>query len=152
MEIVSNTSGPELAKNRARALLRGPVRRLVANLLRVLRGAGSPEELPSQLNALTEAYIEFEAAFRHSPSGYELQRALEIEEKPVRSDLDLAKEDLVRAALRLVAGKLVHQNIQIRGGENDLTAAALRYAEAWEASMRKLRGDSRKRSRPSRRD
>jgi hypothetical protein len=107
MEVVSQNSDAEIAKNRAREGLRWPLRELTANLMRVARGAGNPNYIPEQLGALLDSYRAYYAAFGCGPSAFELQKALEIEKTDYAgNDLRWAREIITSGALRYIAGKL----------------------------------------------
>jgi hypothetical protein len=101
MEIVSQNSDADIAKNEAPEDLGWPLRRLTANLLRIVRGAGAPYELPRQIRAVLGALREYEAAFGHRPSEYEIQQALELRERTVGDDFDIATEQIASGGFGL---------------------------------------------------
>jgi hypothetical protein len=142
VELVSQNSEAEIAQNFAREGLRWPLRRLTAALIRIVRGAGDPQDILRHVNALIDALLAYETAFGHSPTGHEVREALADDRNLSRlGDFGEAQETIVSGALRLVAGRLIRQDLQARHGENELMGGFYRLEEIREGYRRKLRSE-----------
>jgi hypothetical protein len=152
MKTVSQNSDAEIAKNRAREGLHWRVRQLTANLMRIVRGAGSSHDISDQLTSLHDAYDAYQAALGREPAGHEIQQALAPpDERNDRDDFGMAKELIVSGALRLAAGRLLGQDLQARNGENEMMMGVRDYWEIREENRRKMRAEiAGKRSRAKR--
>jgi hypothetical protein len=151
MKVISQNSDAEIAKNRARDGLRWPLRRMTANLMRIVRGAGNPGDLPNQISDVVEAYQAYQAAFCHWPDGVDLQQALALDERGRRDDIEDAHELIVKGALRLVAGRLIGQTVQARHGEKDMTTGMRHRDEIREENRRQRRTELLGKRSPKRR-
>jgi hypothetical protein len=97
------------------------LRRLTANLMRIVRGAGKPYELMDELDALVTAINEY---YQHSKQPLNLASMLAMApEEPI-----LGYDVIVSGALRTVAARILGERTQERLGENEI-AAGIRYRE-----------------------
>jgi hypothetical protein len=151
MKIISENSDAKIAKNRAREDLRWPLRRLTANLIRIVRGAGSPDDFAEYLDALVAAYQAYREAFGHWPDGREIQQALAIDKPSGRDDIGDAREMIVKGALRLVAARLLNQNLQAGHGKDDITTGIRHLEEIREENRRQRRAELGGKRSPKRR-
>jgi hypothetical protein len=151
MKVISENPDAEIAKNRAREGLRWPIRQLTANLLRIVRGAGSPDAFADHLGDVVVAFRAYEVAFGHRPGGDEVQQAMAAEETGDWDGYRAAKESLIRGALRLVAGRLLGQDLQAQHGENEMMDGVSRLEEIHEEKLRKWRAEIRAKRAPEKR-
>lgn len=79
MHVVSEKSAADVAKDRALEDVSWSLRNLAANLIRVTRGAGKSYEITTQVRELVDALVGFQETAGHLPSGYDLERLLDID-------------------------------------------------------------------------
>jgi hypothetical protein len=128
MRIVSEKSEADLARERASDRVGWKLRELTANLLRITRGAGKPEEIMRQMNGLTAAIQSFWEAVGLSPYADEFSRALDVSNdletkrhwRPEDRYRDDAEERIIRGVLQIVASRLVHQRAQETIGRSEM--------------------------------
>jgi hypothetical protein len=144
-------SDAEIAKRRTREELRWPIRELTANLLRIVRGAGSPDAFADQVGDVVVAYRAYDVAFGHWPEGDEVKQALAAEDTGDWNGYRAAKESLISGALRLVAGRLLYQDLQARHGENEMMSGVSRLEEICEERLRQRRAELRATRTPAKR-
>ena len=150
LKLVANNSDEDRRRILAAQGLRGPLRQLTANLMRIVRGAGHAERLPCQIQAVTEAYVAYHEAFGCYPSSYEVQEALSLPDElpnvdsPDKRDDKAIRDALYRdrmegarsvqmATLQILASTLLDQTPQRRSGERDFWASFYETREAHDA-------------------
>jgi len=149
----------EIKRERAAALLGAWLRRLAANLMRIVRGAGKPNDLAEEMSAALTAFKDYHEAVGEEPSSYEISQALSIGEKfedwrqmkdegrTTEQDMERWRADgtieqelafaaICRGALQHVASTLVHQPIHIASGESDVYEAIFRIERVREERRR----------------
>lgn len=141
MRVVSENSEADLAKRVALEDVRWALRELVANGMRVTRGAGKPYLLIGQADGFLQAVERYREVTSLHPSDYELARALDIgraeigsrgEYRPL-SDSEHAFDRMMRGGLQMAASMLLFQNTQQRAGETELVAGIRERADAIQA-------------------
>lgn len=120
--IVSSKSDKEIERDWALRSINWPTRELIANLFRVIRGAGRPYILMSQLFELTKVLAD---AHDHA-SAWEVSQEFERVVSSAMPDWEWGDEtrgDLhtaIRGALQIVASTAVHQSTQQAAGRSEL--------------------------------
>src|SRR5580698_9889249 len=128
MRTVSENSQTELARRRASDQVDGKIRELTANLLRITRGAGKPQEIMQQMNDLAAAIWSFWDSVGLSPYADEFSRALDVsndlETTSQRSAEDRYRDEvedlIIRGVLQIVASRLVRQKTQEAAGRSEM--------------------------------
>lgn len=147
MKIVSSQTDEERGEYRARLELRWALRRLAANLLRVVRGAGKPSDLGRQIQEVIEVYLDYREATGHFPESQLVSDALAVSKTDSLEDWKASFPDdvddshferwlqdgsfnqaravdaIVRASLQIAASRLLNQKTQERSAEHSLSQA-----------------------------
>jgi hypothetical protein len=167
LRIVSENSKEDMARKRAEEALTLPLLELAANIIRIVRGAGSPERLLSQMQQVMKVASEFRELHDASPPSWTIQNILALTSpyekisQPVKtgdiakaalegweSDSTNAEEDVVRdicrAALQISASILLRQNTQERTAEHSLHFAARQLEDIKKKRRRQLNRHRRK--------
>lgn len=123
MELVSDNSDEEIARQRALQDLRWPMKDLAANLLRVVRGAGRPYELGPQMVEVLDALQAYKEVVGYYPSSQEIGDTINIRDlnngRPF-DDMSLAVDVVVQGALQKAASQLVGQSTQEAAGKSEM--------------------------------
>ena len=111
------------------------LRNLAVNIMRVVRGAGEPEDI-----FLQAATVAFAMRGRHQAgmpfrSGV-ITDALKITVQP-GDEIDRARELIIKASLRIAAARLAGSQLQCSAAENDLFSAIYMLEEARAANRKK---------------
>jgi hypothetical protein len=136
IRLVSEQSEADIAKKRAEEEIGIELRALAANMLRVIRGAGKPYELVRDMSSCLKAFQAYYDAHSVWPDSYRLQKVLDFdpdEYSRLKPDMDeaameqwhikTAENEVCRAALQIVASKLIGQRTQEHQGHSDLYSA-----------------------------
>ncbi|RUM21510.1 hypothetical protein EFD56_03240 [Rhizobium phaseoli] len=116
----------ELDRRNAELDLHWPLKRLAANVIRIVRGAGRPEELGRQCADVVQAYRDYHEALGEWPSSYLIGDTLSIRHREYRAKTDRAWEwedaihQMVAGGLQVAASQLLGQNTQQRAGESEM--------------------------------
>lgn len=143
MKLVSDNPEPKVSRERALNSVREPLRSLTANLIRVVRGAGSAYNVFEDIVRAKEALDEFEDLAGAGFTGLDLRECLEIEHFASspwfeRQDIDQAIEDMIKGALRITAAQLLDQRLQVSAGEKDFFSAQRYYERAVEEERKAI--------------
>jgi hypothetical protein len=142
MRLVSDQSGDDLVLKRASAAVDGALRELIANLLRVSRGAGAPWKILDQVGALLQAldaHSEIPGAMM-----FDFERCLQSV-FPDDQTLNLndfnrhwawGEEEMLRGAVQLVASRFLGQRTQEAAGRAEMFRGL--------ATIEKLRDQNRR--------
>jgi hypothetical protein len=154
VRVVVENSEAEVARRRAADEIIWPLEQLAANLIRTVRGAGTPGRLASQMVAVLTKFERYRDAVGSYPSGGEISEALSIRYRHHEGGTDYdefeyAEADVVQGALQIAASELLGQSAQKSAGQTELLAGVRRLEAYWEAE-RKRSFDPRS-SRPRRR-
>jgi hypothetical protein len=155
LQLVSERSAKEVECHNAAADMSWPLRVLAANLLRIIRGAGKPDELEGQCeNALAamQAYLGATGSFPSPHIAHLLRmstrrtraigagRATEADIERWNANGENAREDaletICRGALQMVASGLVGQLPQENAGESEIYRGLVVIEELREANRR----------------
>jgi hypothetical protein len=122
LTVASETDPADLEKALAERELSWETREMAANLLRVIRGAGKPHQLPQQIITLGEHILETHKAAR----AWAIWSAMEEALQSAMPDFFDAPEHeahigvIAQGSLQFVASRLVHQPAQEAAGEREI--------------------------------
>lgn len=143
MRVVSENSESDIARNEAAQDVEWRLRELAANLLRVIRGAGKPYDLPQDAASFVRAVVAYQEAAGHGVPSDELSAMLT---DAVDQDIDRAQGDesdrayaerkIMRGCLQIAASRLLGQRTQESAGDSELYDGA-RDLEAWREEQRR---------------
>jgi hypothetical protein len=151
LRIVTTASDKEVARRRALPEVRGALQHLVANLLRVVRGAGRPHEILEQNLAVLKAMEAYRKEVGVWPSPDEISEILNFDARPetfadqppTERARWYAERRVMRGALQAVASSLIGQRTQETAGEhemydgiNELAAIVNKERKMWAADDR----------------
>lgn len=119
------------------------LRELTANLLRVTRGAGRPEDILLQTTTLMASFAAYREARGSYPPADEIATALRLESVPDGADEGWSEWDgavrvMVRGALQIAAADLLSQPPQARAGRKELFAGYRRIEKLHGKQLRRL--------------
>lgn len=114
-------------QRRAKVQLSGVLCDLAANMIRVTRGAGKPQEIMSQAAALVRAFVAYHEAFGHHPMADDLANMLSVEADPEtlgrmraeNADRADAEQRIIYGALQIVASRLLDQRTKETNGRRE---------------------------------
>lgn len=129
MRIVSKQSEEEIRKRRTAEALAPVMRQLTANLLRIVRGSGSPKYIRHQLENCIRAIEAYEKAHKSAPDAL-FRRALDCDAAQVefrpwikklkKTNRDEALKSIRRGSLQIAASMLVDTYAQQTAGESEV--------------------------------
>jgi len=154
MRLVINQDDDEIARRRAERLAMSALRTVAANLMRVTRGSGKPEEIVLQLDRLVTDLRAYREISKEWPSADTFARALDIRsdkldrarENPDYFDESIAQLKIVRAALGVAAAQLLGQATQISTSNHELYAGATDLRNALDEQNRRWAARSQKKT------
>lgn len=122
LRVVSENSKQDVEKAYALDRLQWELIETAANLLRVVRGAGRPYQLPGQFLAVLQCFERYREIAGQYPSEHELSTALSyMSRRDERDDeWSYAIDKIVRGSLQFAASTLLHQSTQQAAGESEL--------------------------------
>ena len=141
MKLISSQSDAEVEQKKIEAELRGALRTVVANLMRVMRGSGKPDQLGRDVAFCAGAFASYHAAFGRHPArefyfgALNLQAVLEEHRPWVKeafaeargrwdedgtTDRMEAKQAILRGAMQIIASRMLDQMTQENRGEQEL--------------------------------
>lgn len=157
MKLVSENSDEEIAKEASLSQLRWLLSDLAANMLRVVRGAGKPFMLGSQMAAVLNEYERYREAAGHYPSDHDIGVMLDYSSRRDHreDDWSYAIDLIVRGSLQFAGSTMVGQSTQQAAGESELMrgvseieairaknrAKATRFSSRSDAAARDAAGD-----------
>src|SRR5689334_3147715 len=114
----ADNSDRDLAKAEALRALYWPTRATAANILRVMRGAGRPQDLPQQIIDLAQAILEANDLSNAWGIWSEMERCLQsaVPQYADLDDFDDHRPAIVRGSLQVCASNLVGQMSQMNAG------------------------------------
>lgn len=122
LRVVSETPEIEIKRKRAEEDLDLPFRELAANVLRIVRGAGKPEDLLDQMQHAIDVSAQHRQVHGAWPAPSTLAEILRLDDPNIGSEVGLirATHPICRASLQICASRLVQQDTHRRTAENDL--------------------------------
>jgi hypothetical protein len=126
--LVSENSEAQIDRERSAATASWSLRDLASNLLRVIRGAGKPEDIVRQIDELVRVLVAYKDATGQWPPPHELAAMLDIDRteslRATVKDGELhrlyAQEQIIRGALQQAASRLVGQTTQASAGAHEM--------------------------------
>lgn len=141
MRVVAENSEADIARDRAVRDLGWPLRELLANMLRVARGAGRPHEIGSQAAEVIQAYQAYRQVVGFYPDSSEVGTILRdaVEGPKIGLDDDNwaevhAEEMMLRGAMQVLASRAVMQRTQETVGDREMNDGMRAVTEARRAS------------------
>lgn len=135
LTVISENSERDIQRRRLHREFVRTLRVLTANLLRMTRGAGKPEQFIPQLAALTQAMARYTIALDEMPSldgVLQIDPGPELELPPEEEAIKAARDQMIGGALQIVASRLMGQKVNEQAGMvemfvkgNDALEAAL---------------------------
>jgi len=144
MKVVSDNSPEDIARDRAERRISSALRALTANLIRVVRGAGKPGEISSQVLSLTEALSAYRDAAGFLPFGETLAEFIRPEDRDLSRWSDdekarhWAQKLVIDGALQMTASRLLGQLTQESAGRSEMNMG-IQEIEEIRAERRKQR-------------
>lgn len=149
LSIVAQNSQRQIDANWAQQDVDRALVELAANIIRVVRGAGKPEQIVHQCSDVVNAAVEYREAAGRLPSPASLASAIGLKREPIDYDdsfwaaRQIAYRRIVRGSLQMAASKLLGQHMQIDRGEDEIDAAIQELESAREAIRRKRAAEER---------
>ncbi len=113
---------------RAEDQIEGALRELVANILRIMRGAGKGYEVGNHLGRAYEAMLEYERLTGHGMWKASVPHRLSIRQSLDTSAADYfvthEEEDMISGAMQIVASRLLGQRTQESAGDREMHIAS----------------------------
>lgn len=143
LTIAASNDEAELAKREALDLLHWPTREMVANLLRVMRGAGRPTHLPDQI---IEVALAIQKAGKHTNAWYIGEEIREVLDSAFPSwadecDRQSAMHTIAQGSLQYLASNLVHQRAQAAAGEREIDSGMKEIEYVRERNRERMRAE-----------
>lgn len=141
LRVVSSQTSTQIERNQAESDIEYPLRILAANLLRTVRGAGRPDELPGMMLHCLDVLEKYRKVVGHFPKAKVYRRFLSLDaphfdpekwaddrEQEANKQLSMSgyperiKGELMihRGALQVAASRLVRQHTQEVLGEHEM--------------------------------
>lgn len=145
LRVVSSQTSTQIERNYAEGELEFPFRNLAANIIRVVRGAGRPEDMIAQMLACLDAAEAYRKLTGHYPKAKIYRRFLNLaefyfdpttwaDEKEKEAILQLsmsgypekieAERMIHRGALQVAASRLLGQHTQEVAGDHEMYMGA----------------------------
>lgn len=154
IRLASERSSAEIKHERRLAELRRSLVTLTANLLRVVRGAGRPEEIVTHCIETAHAYRAYLDAVGHLPSSFEIAEAIRLKREfgdfSSDADIDCGRSMLVAGALQLTASTLLHQRTQIAASQREMSEGERLIVQARERQRKERLATERAAREPAR--
>jgi len=105
------------------------LRELAANIIRVVRGAGRPDDIVDQCNEVLKAAIEYHDKTQRFVSDQSVAMALHLKPEQIRDyesfegQRQLALRKMVKGSLQVAASRLLDQRTQENRGESEIFEA-----------------------------
>jgi hypothetical protein len=128
LRLVSERPAAEIKKLKASAALEHSLRALTVNLLRVVCGAGRPEQIAEHVEIFAKSFADYCDETREVPDPLLLRDMIVFAREPDISDNNRFEEGILensicRHALQVVASTLIDQKINCDGALSDLRGA-----------------------------
>lgn len=129
------------------------LRQLAANIIRVVRGAGNPDEIIVQCAKVVDTAIAFREAAERVPSPVSVASAIKLKHDSLQYDdsfwfsRQLADRKMISGVLQFAASRLLGQLTQERRGETEMHEAYRDMESAYE-ELRKKRAAEARAARP----
>lgn len=122
---------------------------LAANIIRVVRGAGSPDDIIDQCNDVLKAAVEYHEKVGRFVSDHAVAAALRLEREKIH-DYDsfegqrlLAMRQMMDGSLQLAASRLRGQLTQQRRGESEMFEAFRELEDLYQERRKKREAEAK---------
>ncbi|KSV76681.1 hypothetical protein N182_24730 [Sinorhizobium sp. GL2] len=129
LTVVAENTQQQINENWLLEALDYRLRELAANIIRVVRGAGRPDDVIDQCNGVLKAAIEYHDKTKRFVSDQSVAVALHLKPEHIR-DYDsfqgqrqVALRKMVKGSLQLTASRLLDQRTQENRGESEMFEA-----------------------------
>lgn len=135
LRVVAERSAEEIKKQEAIAALKAALVDLAGNLIRVVRGAGRPQDIIRHLNDFASAFNGYSTAHGHGPSAHILGSMvkfdpdLDMTADDDHFDLEICEQAICRSALQIVASTLLDQRMPRSQAEGEMQNSIRRIEE-----------------------
>lgn len=151
LRLVSDQSSQEIERKRTEENIEHAMCLLAANLLRVIRGAGKPEELPGQMQEVLAGMSQFRELCGFWPPPAVLTRAFDLSHSNRTDEWDDAERDIMRGSLQMVASSLVGELTQRRAGHREMFEGLVAIERIRENNRHQRQATTSARAKPARR-
>lgn len=146
VRIVSSHSDAEIEAGFILREISWDLRELTANLMRVTRGAGKPDQIGPQCAKVVELLVQYRVSKGCYPSAYDLQAILDLDvtltpeqvERHRRDGFSRAERQIVRGSLQVAASSLLGQRAQESRGEDEIQQGIRAREAALDAERAKV--------------
>ncbi|MDT9598549.1 hypothetical protein [Sphingosinicella rhizophila] len=141
LRLASSQADNDVKRQRAGQELRWPLKELAANMMRIVRGAGRPEDVGHQCAAVLAAYQAYREATERFPPPEVISEALTLPHREVpggdrlRQDIEDADEMVVDGSLQIAASRLLDQMTQVAAGREEMRRGVREGNDARAAHM-----------------
>lgn len=154
LEVVAKNTRQQIDAMQMQGRVDYALRELAANIIRVVRGAGRPDDIIGQCNEVLKEAVEYHEKVGRYVSLDSVAAALRLERERI-SDYDsfvgqrqLAMRQMINGSLQVTASRLLGQPTQQRRGESEMFEA-YRELERLYQELRKKREAETKAARTS---
>lgn len=154
LKLVAENSQNQINTEFAQRIVDRALIELAANILRVVRGAGRPEDIVGQCADVLNAAISFDEKAGRWVSPYAIASAIHLEHDKIddyetfRGLRQLARRQMIRGSLQVAASRLLDQRLQIDKGEREMDDAFADLERLYE-ELRKERAAKARAARPA---
>lgn len=102
---------------------------MAANVIRVVRGAGRPEDIIDNCMNVVKAAVEHHDTTKRYPRQYDIATTLRLEHEPIEDyqsywgGKQIAIRDMISGSLQVAASTLIGQPLQVKQGEREMDRA-----------------------------
>ncbi len=153
-KVVAENSQTQIDTGFAQQIVDQALVELAANIIRVVRGAGRPEDIVGQCADVLNAAVSFDKKAGRWVSPYSIASAIHLEHDQIedyetfRGLRQLARRQMIRGSLQVAASRLLDQRLQIDKGEREMDDAFADLERLYE-ELRKERAAKARAARPA---
>lgn len=147
--VVAENTQQQIDANWIQETVDSRLRALAANIIRVVRGAGRPDDIIDQCNDVLKAAIEFDEKAGRFASSHSVAAALRLDHERI-DDYDsfegqrrLAMRQMMDGSLQVAASRLLNQLTQGRRGEADMFEAYRELEQLYQELRKKREAETR---------
>lgn len=126
---VSEKSQTEIDSEWAKVKFDRALIEMAANVIRVVRGAGRPEDIIDNCMNVVKAAVEHHDTTKRYPRQYDIATTLRLEHEPIEDyesywgGKQIAIRDMISGSLQMAASTLIGQPLQVKQGEREMDRA-----------------------------
>jgi len=154
LKLVAENSQTKIDTEYAQQIVNRALIELAANIIRVVRGAGRPEDIIRQCADVVNAAVSFDDKSGRWVSPYAIASAIHLEHDQIVdyetywAGRQLAMRRMIRGSLQVAASKLLDQRLQIDQGQREMNDAYTELERLHE-ELRKERAAKARAARPA---